>query len=702
MKRGLAFLVAIAAASPAVLDRAAAQTIVVTAERRPQETSALAGNAAVLAGDELDRIGAQAPSEALNRLPGVAVHRNNGVENLPAIRSPVLVGGQSAGSFLVLEDGVQIRAPGFANVNQLFETSLDFAERVEIVRGPGSALYGSNAVHGIVNVVTPTPGRRGPNCSDASKGDTLETSVGSFGRISASASTVWGFRGGASCLRGDVGAVSESASAPSDSNRLGLWIGGEYVEGWRDDAELGRQNGLIGWDADLGPWAMEMRAAYQNLNQETAGFIEGARAYDDTALARTNPVPEAYRDAQLARARATLSRDLGSDWRVSFTPYARWLDADLNLFFFPSRAQELTKQIGAGVLGAVYYDPADDLSLIFGIDVDRTRGSVLEFQARATQPNGYMQGLHFDYDVDMTVGAVYGQAKWAFADDWRLVAGLRGEWVDYDYDNHAPDGAFGRFLRPADRSDAFDAVMPKLGLVWTPGEAGSVWINLASGARPPQITDLYSLQATQAPGEQGVEKLDSVELGWRGAIGESSFEIALYHMDKRDTSFRNADGFTVTDGATRHQGVELSGAVPIGDAFEFSGWITYARHTYRFDDPVSRAGESISSGDDVDTAPRWIWNARLAWRPVEAIETELEWVHMGEYFTNASNTRSYPGHELFNLRAAWTASETVTLFGAIRNLMNTDYAERADFAFGNDRYFPGEDRAYTIGVRARR
>jgi iron complex outermembrane receptor protein len=42
----------------------------------------------------------------------------------------------------------------------------------------------------------------------------------------------------------------------------------------------------------------------------------------------------------------------------------------------------------------------------------------------------------------------------------------------------------------------------------------------------------------------------------------------------------------------------------------------------------------------------------------------------------------------------------VTAFVAIRNLANTDYAERADSAFGADRYFPGEDRAATAGVRA--
>ncbi len=302
----------------------------------------------------------------------------------------------------------------------------------------------------------------------------------------------------------------------------------------------------------------------------------------------------------------------------------------------------------------------------------------------------------------MRVAAFYAQANWAFAEDWRVVAGLRGEEVRYDYDNDAPTDDVGRFRRVADRVDEFSALTPRLGVVWTPGADHTLWLNLARGARPPQITDLYSLQTTQVPGEQGVETLDSVELGWRGALGAASFEIALYHMDKSDTSFRNADGFTVTDGRTRHQGVEISAFVPLTDEWEIAGWLTYARHTYRFSDPSTRAGESISAGDDVDSAPRWLWNARAIWRPHDALEAELEWVHMGEYFTNAANTRAYPGHDLFNLRADWRVSEAVSLNAAIRNLTNTDYAERADFAFGADRYFPGEDRAVTIGVRARR
>ena len=644
------------------------ETVVVTAARQAQDVQDVASNVAVMSGEEVQFVDPQVASEALNRLPGVAIHRNNGVENLPAIRSPVLTGGQSAGSFLVLEDGVPVRAAGFANVNDLWEASLDFASGVEVVRGPGSALYGSNAVHGLVNVFTPNPNEAGALYSLS--GDTI-------GRVSGRALVRTGETGVGGYLVG---------------------VSGVHDDGWRDDSSVDRQGLLLGasWRGD---WDVDLRIAAQNLNQEGAGYVVGTDAYKNESLSRANTSPDSYRDTQLAHARVTLARDFGEDLRLVITPYARWVDGDLRLFFLPSDAQELTSQTGAGVQATAYWTANEDWSFIFGADYEKADAELFEFQSVFTPVPGYVQGLHYDYDVGMENAALFGQASWQFAEEWKLVAGVRAEHVAYDYDNRAPDGDFGRFRRAADREDTFDETTPKLGVIWTPRPDSSFWVNLARGARPPQITDLYSLQTSQSIGGQGVEEIESAELGWRRSFGARRVEVTLYHMDKTGSSFRNADGVTVTDAETRHQGIEVSGYSPIGNGFDVAGWITYAEHTYQSSDTVARAGESYSEGDDVDSAPHWIWNGRLGWTPTSALRAELEWVHMGEYFTNASNTRSYPGHDVFNVRASWDAGGGVTLFGAVRNVLDEAYAERADFAFGNDRYFPGEPLAATLGVR---
>jgi outer membrane receptor protein involved in Fe transport len=713
MRLPLFLLTTLALAAPVHADN----EIVVTAERRAQNISTLPSNAAALSGDDLDSLGAQAPSEALNRLPGVAIHRGSGVESLPAIRSPVLTGGQGAGSFLVLEDGVPIRAPGFANINALYETSLVFADRVEVTRGPGSALYGSNAVHGVVNVGTTRDGmRRHPA--------TIDISAGSFGRYAASALAVMDKREGLSVLCATV--IDENCVATSNAplkRRITLGLSTSHEDGWRDNAGLDEQHALAGFDTQLGQWSIASRFVFVNLKQETAGFVEGTNAYRSEALSRANANPEAYRNSKVLRAQAALTRDFGDEISLSITPFARWIDTDLLQHFLPSRALEETSQRGGGVQGALYWDPSEAFSLIVGVDVDRTTGELREFQDRPTQPAGYTQGLHYDYTVDATVLAAYAQASWAFATDWRLVAGLRGEQSTYDYDNRAPTGDVGRFRRPADRSDDYQTLTPKLGLIWSPGARTapsasglarenadeavrapmSLWLNLARGARAPQVSDLYSLQTLQQPGEQKAETIDSAELGWRVSFTNGArLEAVLYAMKKKNSAFRNADGFTVPFARTRHEGVELAGATPLGTMFELSGWASYAEHTYRFNDPVTRAGESVVSGTDIDSAPRRLANVQLAWKPMETLSAEIAWTHMGEYLTNAAGTRRYPGHDVFDLRANWSATDGLDLYATVRNLADERYAERADFAFGNDRYFPAESRALTVGLRARR
>ena len=89
----------------------------------------------------------------MHRVPGTWITRGSGQESLAAIRSPVLTGAGSCGAFVVAENGFATRPAGFCNVNQLFEVNLEQADAVEVLRGPGSSLYGSNAMHGLVNAL---------------------------------------------------------------------------------------------------------------------------------------------------------------------------------------------------------------------------------------------------------------------------------------------------------------------------------------------------------------------------------------------------------------------------------------------------------------------------------------------------------------------------------------------------------------------
>ena len=104
---------------------------------------------------QIEQLSPQHIQQALNYVAGAGVQRGNGQEYLPALRSPVLTGAGACGGILAAEDGIPLRAAGFCNINELFEAHSEMAQRIDVVKGPSSLLYGSNAIHGVINVVTP-------------------------------------------------------------------------------------------------------------------------------------------------------------------------------------------------------------------------------------------------------------------------------------------------------------------------------------------------------------------------------------------------------------------------------------------------------------------------------------------------------------------------------------------------------------------
>lgn len=642
---------------------------VIIGTRSAQPAADQAGNTARLDGAEIEFIHADHIAEALNRLPGVGLHRGNGAEHLTAIRSPVLTGGAGAGSFLYLENGVPLRAAGFANVNGLFEAHGEFAQAIEVVRGPGSSLYGSNAVHGLINVI-PRAG--------AGTGGGLELLGGSFGRARVN------------------GWVSEEAG------RHQFALGATYLHegGYRNDAGLDQAKLSTRHLWDGGIWRGDTVASFTQLNQETAGFVRGPNAYDNSALAQTNADPEAFRDAYAFRVSSRWERRLPNGAGLSLTPYARANEMDFLMHFLPSEALEESGHASVGLLSALYFDLSGG-EMILGVDGEWTRGYLRETQSLPSF-GSFPQGVHYDYDVDAGVVAGYVHGEWPVTARVRVVAGVRAEHTRYDYDTQSPATTVGRFRRPADREDSFTTVNPRLGLVAEVTDRWTAFGNYARGSRAPQTADLYRLQANQTVGGIEAETIDSFELGLRRAGLGSWLEVSAYWMEKENFFFRDTDGFNVPDGRTRHMGIEAEVEVPLTEALTLAASATYARHTYRFDNTVAvNSTESISSGDDVDSAPRTLGNLRLIWTPREDLRAEAEWVHMGEYFTDASNLHSYPGHDLINLRLSWQATAQWTAFIAVRNATGTDYAERADFSFGSDRYFPGEPRAVELGLSRR-
>ncbi|NNU15840.1 TonB-dependent receptor [Parvularcula sp. ZS-1/3] len=652
----------LAAVSAVALQAASAQTVdrITVRAAPPESLDDRPASLSLLDGPIQELISPRAPAELLNRAPGVFVQSGSGREHLTAIRSPVLTGGAGAGSFLFLQDGIPLRAAGFANVNGLFHAGFPFAESVEVLRGPGDVAYGANALHGAINVRSAAPG----------EGDTAFTlSAGSFDRGRA------------------IGSL----------NREGLSAGLSVLQdgGYRADSGALELKGQLA--AKIGEGTL--RLSVHHLEQETAGFVLGDDAFKDDALRRSNPNPDAFRDVRHALVSFEQPFSAGG-WEGTVTPFARATDMEFRMHFLPGTPLEENDHASIGVQSIAFRSLSDAMQVAVGFDADITEGALTEIQTAPTRFS-FVQGVHYDFEVVAQEAAPFAKLLWEASDRLALEGGVRLTHTRYDYDNNTAANVVGRFRRPADREDDFTTVTGKLAGTFAISPGQSVYASLARGARAPQIAELYRIQVNQDPEGIEPETLDSAELGWRAGGGWGQLALTAFAMRKENVFFRDADGFNVTDGETTHVGVEGEATFSLHETLSLRLSGTYAEHRYGFDRNVGNASEVITDGDTVDTAPETLGTAQLTWTPSSDWLVELAATHVGDYPMNAANTVTYEGHDLLDLRVQKQLGDKLSLTGIVRNALDTRYARRADFAFGNERFFPGEERAYELVLSAK-
>ena len=652
--------------SPATGAEELVEEVIVQGDASLQSRLGTAGSVGVVDEAALTEIRASHIHESLVRIPGVWISRGSGAEHLTAIRSAVLTGAGACGEFLFLEDGIPIRPAGFCNVNNLFEVNAEQASAIEVWRGPASAVLGGNALHGAINVLTPNP-----------NANRVSIEGGSHGYFQ---------------LRGHL-------AGEFGGHTLGLSVNGSDTNGYRDNTGYGQQKLSFVHQTDVGAWQVRNTLNATNLNQETGAFVRGFEAYEDDDLRDTNPSPEAHRDAWSVRAASHWQQ---GPWQIS--PYLRRSRMVFLMHFLPGQPTETNEQTSGGVMASFDID-RDRLTGRVGAQLEFMQGSLREFQEGPTMRSAFLnetrpQGLHYDYDVDSLMIAGYYDIGWSLNDSTRLVHSLRVEQLEYDYDNNhlvgntRDDGTtcgFGGCLytRPASRDDDFTEVAGRIGIEHDLSEATTGYLMFGTGFRPPQITELYRLQNGQSVADLDSESLLSFEAGVKNDL----WSVAVFSERTEDFIFRDSDGLNVSNGKTKAIGVEFSLQWRLDDhLFSLAG--TYAEHKYDFDRSLS----GIEDGNMIDTAPRWIGNARWRYQPSTSFYSEVEVNYLDKYYLNPANTAEYDGHFVVNWRGGYQINERVDVFARIINLLDEEYADRADFAFGSYRYFPAMPIQGYLGV----
>ncbi|MBI5460977.1 MAG: TonB-dependent receptor [Gammaproteobacteria bacterium] len=658
--------------------------ITVTATREEAPKAETAATVEHIDGTEIAATRPAHPAEILSRVPGVHINVTNGEGHTAAIRQPMT----TSPFYLYLEDGVPTRSTGFFNHNALYEVNVPQAAGVEVLKGPGTALYGSDAIGAVINVLT----RPAPQEPEAEFN--VEGGGHGWARMLASGGTGWDSGG----VRGDLNLT--------------------HTDGWREATDYDRQSGTLRWDAFMDSGAtLKTLLSASNIDQQTAG---SSRLYledyeNDPTL---NYTPISYREVQAARLSLAYEKETAVN-ALSITPYLRHDFMELlpnwSLRYDPSVYETENDSFGVLVKYRHDFEPLRT-RLIVGADIDHSPGSYLEHSIATTLAadgktyvDYALADLIYDYDVSYTGIAPYVHVEASPSERLRLSAGVRYDTTTYEYDNRLGLLATGTHRRPASTDVDYNHLSPKLGATYRFSDTLNGFLSYRHAFRVPSEGQLFRQgSALDTVGLEPV-KVDNYEVGVRGrAVGDSTYEVSVYRMTKEDDILDYRDPVTgateaVNAGETLHRGIELGLSTPLAERVTLDVGLSYAKHTY---EEWVVSGTADYSGNEMESAPRVIASTRLNWKPalLNGGRIEAEWERLGSYWMDQTNTHQYDGHSVYNLRADYPLDKSLGFYGRVMNVTDRRYASASSYraaAFGNPErfeYAPGLERTLYLGL----
>lgn len=322
------------------------EAVTVSASRRPQALDQTLAAVTVIERAEIEASGAQDLLDLLEREAGIALARTGGSGQ----QTSLFLRGTNSNHVLFLVDGVRV-ASTHTGAYAFEHLALEQIERIEIVRGPRAALYGSDAIGGVIAITTRERDRAG-----------FATRVGSHGRVGLAAGIG---------MRGESGGFSAT-------------VGGEDYDGFSaqtpdgfsydpDDDGYRNRHGVLHGDLALGSQRLAARATRSEGDVE---FDQGRSDVDQQALA------------------LTLEGPLASAWTHRLVLGHAADDLSTPAFFsvFRSRREQLD-WVGDLALG-------ERRHLVFGLNLQRERGRAIDTFAGATQYRG---------DIDARAGFLLWQ-----------------------------------------------------------------------------------------------------------------------------------------------------------------------------------------------------------------------------------------------------------------------------------------------------
>ena len=636
-------------------------------------------------------------SESLVRVPGlVAQNRQNYAQDLQissrgfGARSTFGVRG-----LRLYADGIPASGPD--GQGQVSHFDIGSAERIEVLRGPFSALYG-NSSGGVISIFTADGGP-----------DTVADLGTTFGSD--------GVRRLGLKLSGQQGALQYNISAARFE-----------TDGWRDHSAAQRTsfNGKLKWtmteDTKL---TLVLNSVRMPDVQDPLGLTRSEMEANPRQATSNATLFDTRKSVDQLQAGAVLEHRLGRGQSLQFTAYSG--ERGTTQFqAIPTATQAPATHPGGVIDLERRYRGLDarwigtsrlldkPLTLTAGLAVDEAREERRGFQNFVGTTLGVQGALRRDEANTVRSFDQYLQAQWAVAERWSASAGVRHSRVQFrSRDRYIVAG------NGDDSGDvAYSATTPVMGLVFHVNDALNLYAAAGRGFETPTLNELsyrpgggtglnFALQsATSRQWELGAKA--ELAPGWRANAAyfraRTANEIVVLSNTGGRSTFQNA-------GATQREGFEaaLSGAWG-------KGWSTYLaatwlEATYRngfrvcSTAPCATPDTAIAAGNRIPGIPRASLFAELAWqhRPW-GLETALEFRHTGRIAVDDRNTDSVPAASTFALRVGLTqklARWTVREFLRVDNLTDRATVGSVIVNEGNRRFFePAPGRSWLAGASA--
>ncbi|KAA0694273.1 TonB-dependent receptor [Halopseudomonas laoshanensis] len=633
-----------------------------------------------LSADELEtsNLGANL-SESLQRVPGlVAVNRQNYAQDLQI--SSRGFGARAAfgvRGVRLVQDGIPLTMPDGQGQPALFD--LDSMQRIEVLRGPLTTLYG-NASGGIIQGFT----------GEGSFYPTLE---------------------------------SRSAFGPDGLRRSRLRYGGQHgdlninanvarldTDGYRDHSKTQRDtaNLRLGWDIDdASSLTLLINSLDQPETEDPLGLTAQQVREDRRQSVAGSQTFNTRKTVRHNQAGLNYTRRLSNDDQVTAMVYGgeRYVQQYLA---FPGGGQfsgggviELDRNFGGGELGWQRNTEA------FGLPVELAAGVTYDYQGEQRQgfvnETGRKGAQQRDEFNAVDSQDAYLISTWQLDPRWTLTAGVRHSRVEFDSDDdYLIDG------QDDSGSVRYSQTNPALGLSyqWTP--AVSLYAALGQGFETPTFQELaYQPQGSGLNFDLTPSKSRNAEIGMKYRQDQTRIDLALFESRVEDEIVAGEEqqltgrGTFANAGRSTRRGIEL--AVEQGFDHGISAYLAYTLLDARFDE-YQRADGSDLSGRTLPGVPRHSLFAELSWQPPgTGFITALEAQSLSQRYATDDNTaEAASGYAVFNWRAAYThavGNWEVEPFARIDNLGDREYIGSLIVNGAGARYYePAPDRQWLVGV----